>query len=513
MQTHAGTPRIGSVPPPSILPSVFPAPPVHAPPPCTPTLVQPPPPASPSRGPAGAKRPDRDGGPLGASFALSSSSSPQDAVLNACYRGCRLFSICHFVDASAELNTTRAQCEAACAEAYSNAEEQFGCVTGCRKQLPEVESRKEKLKAPSFSMFDLVSTFCNDIVSSAQSFISSTWTFYLQADDGKVVVFQVGVSRVPSLGPGGGAWRCRIHRSRCSPPASNSHPVPCHKLVLFLWRGGVGCYRRSGLPRWILAACLFLSIMVMLWLSCASLVTAPEQHVKTQVRGERFSAQPGGGYWGGPQHPGSPHHSWGSFAGLSHGHTVFVVPGHHAGLTGVSRLCAMSPASPGVPSLGTRGSCPLLWGCTIPSASLPASEHQRGQGIPGGPGWPRHLPPATRHRCHPVPHAWWRGRRAAAPQSRPGQDCPVALPPPPVTSMPPPHHRPHGIIPHPAPLPIPGSWRGISGSGLGGTGGTIWLSPALIPRDGRCGGGSWEPGSGFASSVDVLFAGILVSSA
>ncbi|XP_029819713.1 transmembrane protein 59-like, partial [Manacus vitellinus] len=106
--------------------------------------------------------------------------------------------------------------------------------------LPEVEgSRKEKsleLEAPSFSLLDLVSTFCNDIVSSAQSFISSTWTFYLQADDGKVVVFQ----------------------------------------------GVVGCYRRSGLPRWILAACLFLSIMVMLWLSCASLVTAPEQHVKTQ---------------------------------------------------------------------------------------------------------------------------------------------------------------------------------------------------------------------------------------
>lgn len=44
-------------------------------------------------------------------------------------------------------------------------------------------------------------------------------------------------------------------------------------------------HRRSGLPRWILAACLFLSIMVMLWLSCASLVTAPEQHIKTQVRG------------------------------------------------------------------------------------------------------------------------------------------------------------------------------------------------------------------------------------
>ncbi|XP_030365345.1 transmembrane protein 59-like isoform X1 [Strigops habroptila] len=233
-----------------------------------------------------------------------------DAVLNACYRGCRLFSICHFVDASAELNTTRAECEAACTEAYSNAEEQFGCVTGCRKQLPEVESRKEKsleLTVPSFSMFDLVSTFCNDIVSSAQSFISSTWTFYLQADDGKVVVFQsqpeleYPVLAVPETqpaqpGPGPGPHNPQPHTGPRvkgeKPPvkeprgkAKGQHPDPPPEhdfLGCMSKRGVVGCYRRSGLPRWILAACLFLSIMVMLWLSCASLVTAPEQHVKTQ---------------------------------------------------------------------------------------------------------------------------------------------------------------------------------------------------------------------------------------
>uniref|UniRef100_A0A7M4FBI2 Transmembrane protein 59 like n=1 Tax=Crocodylus porosus TaxID=8502 RepID=A0A7M4FBI2_CROPO len=67
-------------------------------------------------------------------------SSRQDAVLNACYRGCRLFSICHFVDASAALNATRAECESACVEAYAEVEEQLGCATGCRKQLPEMES-------------------------------------------------------------------------------------------------------------------------------------------------------------------------------------------------------------------------------------------------------------------------------------------------------------------------------------------------------------------------------------
>ncbi|XP_050177230.1 transmembrane protein 59-like isoform X1 [Myiozetetes cayanensis] len=235
-----------------------------------------------------------------------------DAVLNACYRGCRLFSICHFVDASAELNTTRAECEAACAEAYGNAEEQFGCMTGCRKQLPEVEeSRKEKsleLEEPSFSLLDLVSTFCNDIVSSAQSFISSTWTFYLQADDGKVVVFQsqpemeYPAPEAPEVQPAQAApgssprvpqphtgSRARGEKPPMKEPRGKAKahpPEPPQQEHDFLgcmskW-GVVGCYRRSGLPRWILAACLFLSIMVMLWLSCASLVTAPEQHVKTQ---------------------------------------------------------------------------------------------------------------------------------------------------------------------------------------------------------------------------------------
>ncbi|XP_068775905.1 transmembrane protein 59-like isoform X2 [Struthio camelus] len=216
-----------------------------------------------------------------------------DAVLNACYRGCRLFSICHFVDASAELNATRAECEAACAEAYGGAEEQSGCATGCREQLPQ---SRELKPPPSFSVFDLVSTFCTDIVSSAQSFISSTWTFYLQADDGKVVVFQsqpeledavpeAPAARMERTWPGPGP-RAGPREPGQEPPAQEpaggkapvgraEPPPPEHDFL--------GCIsKRSGLPRWILAACLFLSVVVMLWLSCASLVTAPEQHVKSQ---------------------------------------------------------------------------------------------------------------------------------------------------------------------------------------------------------------------------------------
>ncbi|XP_044854783.1 transmembrane protein 59-like isoform X3 [Mauremys mutica] len=233
----------------------------------------------------------------------------RDAVLNACYRGCRLFSICHFVDASAELNTTRAECESACIEAYGSAEEQFGCTAGCRKQLPETQSRKDKsleLQPVSFSMFDLVSSFCNDIVSSAQSFISSTWTFYLQADDGKVVVFQAPQSQPEIEYPVPEAPAPKSELMEKSWPASSPntlkpHTGPQEKLEKPPLKEPksktklqhletqqpehdfLGCMsKRSGLPRWILAACLFLSIMVMLWLSCASLVTAPDQHVKTQ---------------------------------------------------------------------------------------------------------------------------------------------------------------------------------------------------------------------------------------
>ncbi|XP_062815072.1 transmembrane protein 59-like [Anolis carolinensis] len=233
----------------------------------------------------------------------------QDAVLNACSRGCRLFSICHFVDATVELNATRAECESACMEAYLGGEEQFGCLTGCRTQMPvtqSLEGKAQDQKPPApFSVLDVVSNFCNDIVSSAQSFISSTWTFYLQADDGKVVVFQsqpemeypVPEVQAPKLevSEEEAAWtpsaantlkphtglREKLERPPVEEAKSQGQlladsPAPPEHDFL-------GCMsKRSGLPRWILAACLFLSVVVMLWLSCASLVTAPDHHVKTQ---------------------------------------------------------------------------------------------------------------------------------------------------------------------------------------------------------------------------------------
>ncbi|KAM9386071.1 transmembrane protein 59-like [Pholidichthys leucotaenia] len=240
---------------------------------------------------------------------IKNRSPAKDSVMNACHRGCRLYSICQFVNGNAGFNTSREECQGACQEAYIKLLEQEACSTGCASQPSEPEIKRRKLKAMTLrpkppSVMEALSGWCNDIVSSAQSFISSTWTFYLQADDGKVVVFQsqpemeysLPELQAPRSSVADKPWP-QVHSHTQRPHGVRGHgekgalkaagkgkhqvqhtedPTADHDFL--------GCMsRRSGLPRWILAACLFLSIMVMLWLSCASLVTAPEQHIKTQL--------------------------------------------------------------------------------------------------------------------------------------------------------------------------------------------------------------------------------------
>nr|XP_061790819.1 transmembrane protein 59-like [Nerophis lumbriciformis] len=235
----------------------------------------------------------------------------KDSIMNACYRGCRLYSICQFVNGNAGFNTSKDECQGACQEAYAKLLEQDACNTGCASQPSEPEIKRRKLKAMTLrpkppSVMEAVSSWCNDIVSSAQSFISSTWTFYLQADDGKVVVFQSQPEmeysfpelQAPRSDVADGPWpqvhshtqkphgvRGRGEKSGSKTGSRGKHQVQhAEDSAAAAEHDFLGCMsRRSGLPRWILAACLFLSIMVMLWLSCASLVTAPDQHIKTQL--------------------------------------------------------------------------------------------------------------------------------------------------------------------------------------------------------------------------------------
>nr|XP_058919284.1 transmembrane protein 59 isoform X2 [Kogia breviceps] len=206
--------------------------------------------------------------------------------LYACQRGCRLFSICQFVDDGIDLNRTKLECESACTEAYSQSDEQYACHLGCQNQLPFAELRQEQLMSlmPKMHLLfplTLVRSFWSDMMDSAQSFITSSWTFYLQADDGKIVIFQSKpkIQYAPQLE---------------QEPANLKEPSLSKMSYLQMrssqaHRNYLEDGERDGFLRclslnsgWILTMTLVLSVMVLLWICCATVATAVEQYVPSE---------------------------------------------------------------------------------------------------------------------------------------------------------------------------------------------------------------------------------------
>ncbi|CAO2612571.1 Transmembrane protein 59-like, partial [Lemmus lemmus] len=237
--------------------------------------------------------------------AESPSESPNNKaiLISACERGCRLFSICRFVARSSRTNATETECKAACTEAYVKGAEQRACSDGCWGQTPEPEThmelKKTALEPPSgsLSLLELFSTLCNGLMSSAQGLVSSTWTYSLQTDNRKtqpvVESFAFQGSRLQ---------RAEVNWKGSHPEALEGHmdPLgPLDKVRRAKTRvktsmakvesedqqenDFLSCMsRRSGLPRWVLFCCFFLSVLVLLWLSCCTLVTTPGQYLKLQ---------------------------------------------------------------------------------------------------------------------------------------------------------------------------------------------------------------------------------------
>ncbi|XP_023788154.1 transmembrane protein 59 isoform X2 [Cyanistes caeruleus] len=212
---------------------------------------------------------------------------PKEEELYACQRGCRLFSICQFVDDGADLNRTKQECDSACTEAYSQSDEQYACHLGCQNQLPFAELRQEQLMSlmPRIHLLfplTLVRSFWSDMMDSAQSFITSSWTFYLQADDGKIVIFQSKpeVQYVPQLDQETGDTKGSLSLSKTAygrPGSSQTF------RGLFEERASDSFFKCLSInSSWILTTTLVLSVLVLLWICCATVATAVEQYVPSE---------------------------------------------------------------------------------------------------------------------------------------------------------------------------------------------------------------------------------------
>ncbi|XP_074401854.1 transmembrane protein 59 isoform X2 [Zonotrichia albicollis] len=213
---------------------------------------------------------------------------PKEEELYACQRGCRLFSICQFVDDGADLNRTKQECDSACTEAYSQSDEQYACHLGCQNQLPFAELRQEQLMSlmPRIHLLfplTLVRSFWSDMMDSAQSFITSSWTFYLQADDGKIVIFQSKpeVQYVPQLDQDtGGDTKGALSLSKTAYGRAGSSQT---FRGLFEERASDSFFKCLSInSSWILTTTLVLSVLVLLWICCATVATAVEQYVPSE---------------------------------------------------------------------------------------------------------------------------------------------------------------------------------------------------------------------------------------
>ncbi|KAM9322680.1 transmembrane protein 59 [Pholidichthys leucotaenia] len=225
---------------------------------------------------------------------------PREDELYACQRGCRLFSICQFVRDIDDLNQTKSECESTCQEAYTQSDEQYACNLGCRSQLPFAEQRQEQLEAmmPRIHLLyplTLVRGFWEDVMSQAHSFITSTWTFYLQADDGKVLIFQ----SEPEV-----KFFSQINLERdVEEEQQKSFPgldTPVYKdtsrtLIQERDRDMIEdhCYnnesnliscisRNPWLLGWVLTTTMMLFVLALIWICCATVATAVDQYVPTQ---------------------------------------------------------------------------------------------------------------------------------------------------------------------------------------------------------------------------------------
>ncbi|XP_054764195.2 transmembrane protein 59-like [Lytechinus pictus] len=222
---------------------------------------------------------------------------PKMEDLRACQRGCRLFSMLEFGEVDYEttdFNSTKQACKGACHEAYSNDELLFACCLGCTEQVPFAKQMRRQYASQEASMHLIVPLFSvhsifQQLTSSARGVSFSQAMFYWQGDNNQLYIFEtqpeIDIFTVDpdpqdpfNFGKQFNGFETNLEVLNDHDPTSDpSRPYATH-LDTSSWLDCVA--KRSGLPRWLLSITILLSSVALLWLCCATMVTAPERRVR-----------------------------------------------------------------------------------------------------------------------------------------------------------------------------------------------------------------------------------------
>lgn len=216
---------------------------------------------------------------------------PKAENLYACKRGCRMFSIMDFVlEQPEDYNSTYKHCSAACVEAYVSASNRYACNLGCKNEVPFAKKKIHDVidMPPRIHFLEplmMVRHFCNNFWDSARSYTSWSWSVYAENDNGKIYMFQSEPEIFTSVPLGERSYAGSDKTLRDM--ETNLQALRGDEATMYPDSDGnsdwLSCVsRKSGLPRWVLSATILLSSVALLWLCCATTVTAPDQKVPKQ---------------------------------------------------------------------------------------------------------------------------------------------------------------------------------------------------------------------------------------
>jgi hypothetical protein len=199
--------------------------------------------------------------------------SPSSDHSKSCAEGCRLFKIIELAKGFTNNNKTLGLCLSACSEAFINASSAVACNHGCRHYMDtksKGETQTLHLLTPLFYMRSAYNTVAHHV----RQFIATSWTVYVQEGSGKMIVLQTNPKIVESTD-----YPVVKEKSNYNYIRNYQQTWPEERLD---WMDCIS--HQSGIPRWLLVIVLFGFILALLWLCCATAVTAPNHYLSSSKK-------------------------------------------------------------------------------------------------------------------------------------------------------------------------------------------------------------------------------------